>query len=164
MSTAASKRRLVSLDQFRGYTIAGMFLVNFVGGFAVGPFLTKHHNTFCSYADTIMPHFLFAVGFSFRLSFGRRALTQGTRAAYLRVARRLIGLGLVGLFVYEFDGRLLPTSWIDLIARGAWNDAWRPFDKNWTQTLFHIAMTTLWLLPVIRAQARWRVAWLLASA
>ena len=24
--------RIVSMDQFRGYTVAGMFLVNFVGG------------------------------------------------------------------------------------------------------------------------------------
>src|SRR5262245_32869461 len=86
------KSRLVSLDQFRGYTIAGMDLVNFVGRFVVSPYLFKHHNTFCSYADTIMPHFLFAVGFSFRLSFGRRELAQGAAAAYLRVLRRLLGL------------------------------------------------------------------------
>ena len=30
-STAA---RIDSMDQFRGYTVAGMFLVNFIGGFA----------------------------------------------------------------------------------------------------------------------------------
>jgi len=161
---APPKPRIVSLDQFRGYTIAGMFLVNFVGGFTVSPYLWKHHNTFCSYADTIMPHFLFAVGFGFRLSFGRRALTQGTHAAMLRVVRRLIGLALVGLFIYQMDDRLLPTYWIDLAQRGAWNEIWRPFEKDWTQTLFHIAMTTLWILPVIRAGARWRIVYMVASA
>ena len=39
MSTAhqSVKSRIVSLDQFRGYTVAGMLLVNFIGGFqAVG--------------------------------------------------------------------------------------------------------------------------------
>ena len=61
-----TSRRIVSLDQFRGYTVLGMFLVNFVGGFAACQYLLQHHNTFCSYADTIMPHFLFAVGFAFR--------------------------------------------------------------------------------------------------
>ena len=44
-----------------------MLLVNFVGSFlairATLPLLA-HHHTYCSYADTIMPQFLFAVGFS----------------------------------------------------------------------------------------------------
>jgi len=160
----ASGQRIVSLDQFRGYTLVGMFIVNFIGGFTVSSFLLKHHNTFCSYADTIMPHFLFAVGFAYRLSFGRRALTQSAGAAYLRVVRRLIGLALVGLFVFQFDGRLLPTYWFDLYSRGAHHEIWRPFDKDWTQTLFHILLTTLWVTPVIRASARWRIGYLLASA
>jgi hypothetical protein len=163
-STASPGQRIVSLDQFRGYTLVGMFVVNFIGGFTVSPFLLKHHNTFCSYADTIMPHFLFAVGFAYRLSFGRRALTQGAGTAYLRVIRRLVGLALVGLFVFQFDGRLLPTYWIDLFSRGARDEIWRPLNKDWTQTLFHILLTTLWITPVIRARARWRVVYLLASA
>ncbi len=79
MSTATTtpkppSTRIASLDQFRGYTVAGMFLVNFLGGYLATPLLLKHHNTFCSYADTIMPQFFFAVGFAFRLTFGRRAL------------------------------------------------------------------------------------------
>jgi len=44
--------RLVSLDQFRGYTVLGMFVVNFLGGFTVTPALLKHHNTYFSYADS----------------------------------------------------------------------------------------------------------------
>ena len=64
--------RIVSLDQFRGYTVAGMLLVNFLGGYAAVPAVLKHHNTYCSYADTIMPQFFFAVGFAFRLTFLRR--------------------------------------------------------------------------------------------
>ena len=31
------RRRIVSLDQFRGYTVAGMLLVNFIGGYHVVP-------------------------------------------------------------------------------------------------------------------------------
>jgi hypothetical protein len=162
-AAAASGQRIISLDQFRGYTLVGMFIVNFIGGFTVSSSLLKHHNTFCSYADTIMPHFLFAVGFAYRLSFGRRVLRQSATSAYLRVAKRLIGLALFGLFVFQFDGRLLPTYWFDLFSRGAHNEIWRPFDKDWTQTLFHIALTTLWVTPVIRASARWRVAYLLGS-
>ena len=51
--------RIASLDQFRGYTVAGMLLVNFLGGYQAVPAVLKHHNTYCSYADTIMPQFFF---------------------------------------------------------------------------------------------------------
>ena len=70
-------RRIVSLDQFRGYTVVGMLFVNFLGGYIVVPAVFKHHNTYCSYADTIMPQFFFAVGFAFRLTFLRRLATSG---------------------------------------------------------------------------------------
>ncbi len=68
------------MDQFRGYTVAGMFVVNFVGGLAAFPEVLKHHNglPYFSYADTIMPSFMFAAGFSYRLE----------RAPALRQARR----------------------------------------------------------------------------
>src|SRR5262249_22987681 len=59
MSVASPESgRIASLDQFRGYTVLGMFFVNFIGHFAVIAALApvvKHHNTYCSYADTIMP-------------------------------------------------------------------------------------------------------------
>src|SRR5438874_13780476 len=90
--------RIVSLDQFRGYTVLGMFLVNFVGSFAViGELLPvlQHHHTYFSYADSIMPQFLFAVGFAYRLTL-RRRLERGERAAaYARVVQRSLGLILV---------------------------------------------------------------------
>ena len=54
-----------------------MFVVNFLGGFAVTPALLKHHNTYCSYADTIMPQFMFAVGFALRLVLLRNAARDG---------------------------------------------------------------------------------------
>ena len=92
--------RIASLDQFRGYTVAGMFLVNFIGSYAATPIIFTHKNTFCSYADTIMPQFFFAVGFAFRLTFGRRAQSEGLARAYGHVVRRLLGLALVALVVY----------------------------------------------------------------
>ncbi len=36
--------RIISMDQFRGYTVAGMFVVNFVGGLTAFPEVLKHHN------------------------------------------------------------------------------------------------------------------------
>ena len=80
--------RIVSLDQFRGYTVAGMLLVNFLGGYQAVPAVLKHHNTYCSYADTIMPQFFFAVGFAYRLTFLRRVRDVGARG---RVGRGCSG-------------------------------------------------------------------------
>ena len=68
-STVTTKPRLASLDQFRGYTVAGMCLVNFLAPFAAIHSVLKHNDTYFSYADSIMPSFLFVVGFAFRLTF-----------------------------------------------------------------------------------------------
>ena len=39
--------------------MVGMMLVNFVGGYKLAcPYILKHSHDYCSYADTIMPHFL----------------------------------------------------------------------------------------------------------
>src|SRR5437773_6673015 len=111
--------RLNSLDQFRGYTVLGMFFVNFVGHFQAILAVFKHHNTFCSYADTIMPQFFFAVGFAFRLSFGRRAAGEGLARAYGHVVRRLLGLALVALAL-EHVGPVA-SNWQALVDMGTWD-------------------------------------------
>ena len=41
----SSPPRLSSLDQFRGYTVAAMFLVNFLGRYEATPALLLHHHT-----------------------------------------------------------------------------------------------------------------------
>jgi predicted acyltransferase len=158
----ATSRRITSLDQFRGYTVIGMLLVNFLGGFAACPKILKHSHDYISYADTIMPQFLFAVGFAFRLTFGRRARRLGTAAAYGRVVRRLLGLVLVSLVIYSVSSRA--ADWESLTQLGIWGAIAEPLKRTWFQTLMHIAVTGLWLLPVIRAGAAARVAWILGSA
>src|SRR5277367_5594073 len=89
--------RIVSMDQFRGYTVAGMFVVNFVGGLAAFPEVLKHHNghPYFSYADTIMPSFMFAAGYSYRLSALRRFSKLGTAKAYGHFLVRALALILV---------------------------------------------------------------------
>lgn len=158
---SVSHRRIVSLDQFRGYTVLGMFLVNFVGGFGACHNVLQHHNTYCSYADTIMPHFFFAVGFAFRLTFVRRVRTLGPPAAYYRMVRRLLGLVLVALVVYTVDPRA--ASWNELREMGVWGALRVPLKRGWFQTLTHIAVTSLWILPVIRAGAATRIAFMVMS-
>jgi predicted acyltransferase len=147
--------RLVSLDQFRGYTVAGMFFVNFGGGFAALPAVFKHHNTYCSYADTIMPQFLFAVGFALRLVLLRNCERLGVRVAYGRAARRIFLLLALGFFFYHLDfgggrddGRMV-SWWTPVTVATLWRDTF--------QTLVHIAVTSLWILPVVAGTARARL-------
>jgi predicted acyltransferase len=164
-----SSPRIVSLDQFRGYTVLGMFVVNFVGSFDVikahWPLL-RHHNTYCSYADTIMPHFLFAVGFAFRLTLLRRIQAGHTREAYLHAVRRNLGLFLLAVVIYHLDGSF--KTWSDLQAKlaeqGFWAFLGHAFWRVPFQTLAHIAVTSLWVLPVIAARPSVRIAYMLGSA
>ncbi len=139
-----------------------MFLVNFLAAFAATPMILKHHNTFCSYADTIMPQFFFAVGFAFRLTFGRRAHSQGLKAAYWHVVKRMFGLALVALVVYGVSKRA--NTWQQLVDMGPWLAVRDALRGAWFQTLMHIAVTTLWVLPVIRAGAAMRIAYMIFSA
>ena len=154
--------RIVSLDQFRGYTVVGMLLVNFIGGYSVVPAIFKHHNTYCSYADTIMPQFFFAVGFAYRLTFLRRLETAGAWTAIRAVLKRNAGLILLGFVIYHIDGSV--KTWKELQGLSAGDLASRAFRRELFQTLVHIAVTSIWVLPVIAAGVVPRVIFLIASA
>jgi predicted acyltransferase len=154
-SPAVEPSRLIALDQFRGYTVLGMFFVNFIGGYIAIPAIFKHHHTYCSYADTIMPQFLFAAGFAARLTWVRKPSS-------LRVFRRTFGLLLISLVIYQLDGRYEKWQQIqDLGWDGFFSTA---FKRNLFQTLAHIALTGLWVWPVLGASIPIRIFWLILSA
>lgn len=138
-----------------------MFLVNFVGGFAVVPAVLKHHHTYCSYADTIMPQFLFAVGFALRLVLLRNAQRDGTVAALRRAALRCLGLIVLGFVVYRLDGNF--RTWAAMVAAGPVEILANAFWRSPFQTLAHIGVTGLWVLPVMLAPARSRIAYAAVS-
>ncbi len=154
--------RLVSLDQFRGYTVLGMFVVNFLGGFTVTPALLKHNDTFFSYADSIMPQFFFAVGFAYRLTF-LRGLASGDRGSiYWRIWRRNVKLILLGAVFYVVPGLVIA------LARSPHPSLSRfvveALQGNLFQTLVHIGVTALWIMPVIGARPAVRLLFALGSA
>jgi hypothetical protein len=136
-----------------------MFLVNFLGHFKVletdFPIL-KHHNTYCSYADTIMPQFFFAVGFAYRLTLLRRLESMGPFRAYLQVVRRNLGLILLGMVIYHLDGKY--DTWAKLNELGGWGFLTTAFQRTVFQTLVHIGVTALWIMPVIAARPSVRIA------
>ena len=160
-SPKAVAARIDSMDQFRGYTMAGMFLVNFIGIFACIHPIFKHHNNYNSYADTIMPHFFFAVGFSLRLAVLRNIGKFGKPAAYRKAINRCLALILIGFVVYHLDGRY--KAWSELTQLGWGGFFANSFWKSPVQALVHIALTSLWVLPVIAASIRVRIGFMIGT-
>ena len=126
MSSMGAVGRIHSMDQFRGYTVAGMFVVNFLGGLAAIHPVLKHNNTYFSYADSIMPSFLFACGFSYRLTTLAQAPAVGPARTYRRTlcAQPGAGPGLPDALrlrdeVHESGRRSRPESVREFVARAA---------------------------------------------
>lgn len=171
MSTASAAGpaplRIVSMDQFRGYTVAGMFLVNFVGGMAVMPEVLKHHNghPYFSYADTIMPSFMFAAGFSFRLSTLRRLAQQGALKTYGHIILRSLALVLISLVMYANGDIAGIKKWSQMTPQGVWTLIAGTLKADLWEVLAIIGVTQLLLMPVIASSARVRtIAWLACAA
>jgi predicted acyltransferase len=101
---AAVGSRLVSLDVFRGLTIASMILVNDPGTWSAVYWPLEHApwNGWTP-TDLIFPFFLFIVGVSMTLSFSRRFERGSSRGALARhVFLRSLGIFAVGLFLNGF--------------------------------------------------------------
>ncbi|HEY1434487.1 MAG TPA: heparan-alpha-glucosaminide N-acetyltransferase domain-containing protein, partial [Thermoanaerobaculia bacterium] len=87
------------MDVLRGATIAGMIVVNDPGAWsAVYPPLLHAEWNGWTYTDTIFPFFLFLVGVSLALSFGRRrAEGAGAAGLWRHLAARAAAIVAVGL-------------------------------------------------------------------
>lgn len=154
----ASAPRIASMDQFRGYTVVGMFLVNFVGGLAAFPEIIKHHDYYFSYADTIMPSFLFAAGFSYRLSMLRRFERVGQFATYRHFLTRCLGLILVSVVMYGAEDFEV-ENWAEIAsASGAWKLVLSILKADLWEVLAIIGVVQIFLLPVVALSFRARVA------
>jgi predicted acyltransferase len=146
--------RIVSMDQFRGYTVAGMCLVNFLGGLdAIHPVL-KHNNNYFSYADSIMPSFMFACGFSYRLTVLRRRAQTGTGAMYWRFVARSLGLVLVSLMMYGFGEEF--KTWSQVTPDRVHAFLVKLVKANLWEVLAIIGVAQLLIMPVIAAGPRVR--------
>jgi predicted acyltransferase len=96
--------RLVSLDVFRGITIAGMVLVNNPGTWS-SIYWPLEHAAWNGWTptDLVFPFFLFIVGVSITLAFARR-VEEGTvkRDLYFKVIKRTAIIFGLGLFLNGF--------------------------------------------------------------
>ncbi|PQM35491.1 hypothetical protein Pyn_32761 [Prunus yedoensis var. nudiflora] len=91
-SKLRQQQRLVSLDVFRGLTVAIMILVDDVGG--ILPAINHSPWNGLTLADLVMPFFLFMVGVSLSLTYKKMSCgTVATRKTLLRTLK-LLALGL----------------------------------------------------------------------
>lgn len=108
---APASSRIVSLDVFRGMTIAGMILVNNSGGPSYGPLDHAEWNGW-THTDLIFPFFMFIAGASMALSFARRMeksltarVTEGAKGKSVKASwlwhtlRRGATIFFIGLFL-----------------------------------------------------------------
>jgi predicted acyltransferase len=136
----AIKKRVVSLDVFRGLTIAGMILVNILSFYPDTPETLGHSPWIgLTIADLVFPFFLFIVGVSMTYSFASRSKMSSKKMwghfIFRVVALYLIGVGLgFGLFVYgipDFYNIRIPG------------------------VLQLIALSSLFAAPLARSKTRW---------
>jgi predicted acyltransferase len=173
-SKLESGGRVVSLDQFRGYTVLGMILVNFIGGFAVVHSVFKHNDNYFSYADSIMPSFHFAVGYAYRLTMLKRLGQLSRGLTYWSYARR--SLALIFLAALLFGGGEAIQKWAQF---SAFPEGWpetgsagfaATFLAQWRVYLAHLLKSNLWntfaiigatqllVLPLVATGPRVRMA------
>ncbi len=119
---AARPERLVSLDVFRGLTVAGMLLVNNPGTWsAIYPPLEHAAWNGWTPTDLIFPFFLFIVGITTELSLrARRARGDDERAILRQILRRgalifLFGFLLSGFPFFTWPPALPEASFLDRV-------------------------------------------------
>jgi predicted acyltransferase len=108
---ARGAARLLSLDAFRGLTVAGMILVNNPGtwGAIYSPLAHASWHGWTP-TDLVFPFFLFIVGVSITLALSRRVETAGSkRDLYVKIVRRALIIFALGLFLAGFPSFDLST-------------------------------------------------------
>lgn len=136
------KNRLISLDAFRGFTVAAMIMVNFPGDEG-NVFFTLRHTVWngLSFTDHVAPFFLFIIGVSICFAFNEKVNSHAPKGAlYKKIIFRSLKIFAVGMFLNampDFDLQNL----------------------RWTGTLHRIAivylLTAILFLHTNRKQQAW---------
>jgi len=136
------KSRLLSLDVFRGGTMALMVLVNNSGDgdHTYGPLQHADWNGW-TLTDTVFPAFVWIVGVAITLSLGKR-LAQGTPRGRLfaQVLRRALILYVLGLIVYAYPLNLSTQRLLGVLQRIA---------------ICYLVASAIYLTTGVRGQVIW---------
>ena len=149
-------KRLVSLDAFRGLTMAFMILVNTPGDGAHTYWPLEHARWHgWTPTDVVFPSFLWIVGVAITLSLGNRLMRGESRAVIFRqAARRAAILFALGVMVYIYPDFSLSTERIlGVLQRIA---------------ICYLAAAAIYLTTTVRGQVTWilslmTVYWLLMA-
>ena len=124
MAEELAPKRLVSLDVFRGMTIAGMVLVNNPGTWSAiyGPL--KHAEWHgITPTDYVFPFFLFIVGVAIPIALGKRLLDGVNRGVYIKIFQRAatifatgLAISAVPLFIMGETDIPWPFKWLAALA------------------------------------------------
>lgn len=154
-----ASKRLSSIDQFRGFAIFGMILVNYLGHFEVIPETMKHPRYGMTFANAIAPYFIFVVGMGFKISLSRRIDRIGPKAAYWQAIQRYFILILIGIVVYGPDP--VTDMWDALVDIGFAGLITLPFirkSKGFRITLAFIYLIIYQLLFAFSGYGEWTMA------
>jgi predicted acyltransferase len=106
MGTEKKEQRLVSLDVFRGLTVAGMIMVNNPGSWKEGciyPALEHAKWNGVTPTDLVFPFFLFIVGVAITYSLSKRKERgDDIKHLYMQIFRRTAVLILLGIILNGF--------------------------------------------------------------
>jgi predicted acyltransferase len=146
--------RLVSLDAFRGATMALMILVNNPGGRTV--YAPLEHSAWNGWTptDVVFPSFLWIVGVAMTLSLGKRLEAGASRAhLFAQAFRRALILYVLGLIVYAYPLNLETQRLLGVLQRIA---------------ICYLIAAAIYLTTRLRGQLVWMISllvgyWLLMT-
>jgi predicted acyltransferase len=158
--SASQVARITSLDQFRGYSVAAMFIVNFVQHMTVAHQTLKHNNTHFSYADSIMPSFILACGIAYRMSFVKLVDKGAEAAAWTKLRRRILirSLALILLCVMFFGFGGSFGRWNDMSPSRVAKFVADLLKANMWEVLAIIGACQIFILPVMATSTKIRIA------
>ncbi len=103
MPSETEQKRLISLDVFRGMTIAGMVLVNNPGSWSTIYSPLKHADWHgWTPTDFVFPFFVFIMGVAIPIALGKRLETGVTNEVYWKILKRAALIFLLGLIQMGF--------------------------------------------------------------
>ena len=112
-----------------------------------------------------MPSFLFAAGFSYRLTTLRRLSQQGAVRTYGHVVLRSLALILISLVMYGQEDIHELKTWSQMTPEGIWECVGGLLKADLWEVLAIIGVTQILLIPVIAASRRVRtIAWIACAA
>ena len=102
------KKRLLSIDVFKGLTILLMVYVNSIALFYNTPAWSKHALDYgLTYVDLIAPFFIFMMALNYKPSYERRLQEMGRKKTYYHFLQRyliFLGLGLALTLGMDYSG------------------------------------------------------------